>query len=287
MPEIVPKIGSSVALIVLGLLFGMIVAVLVMQLFSLGIDDLYTSRISLLIGEAFMPVPIILWVRRIGNNFKSSFRFRSVSISSVLAAIPLGLGLTIIIDELDRIAQMIYPVPEDFVRIQDFMRIDSLSSALLIIGVVVLIAPLLEEMIFRGFFQRILEYRLKDVTKAVLFSALTFAVVHFNPWWVVQIYLIGLFFGYVAWRTNSIWIPFLLHALNNGISVWFANMNQEDLAGFGWHGHTPPLLLLAGVVLFYLGLRWFIRVTPVANKDEDVMNIEDFIKKQSSSDLRM
>jgi membrane protease YdiL (CAAX protease family) len=79
-----------------------------------------------------------------------------------------------------------------------------------VIGVVVLAAPLIEELMFRGFFQRILEYRQGDITKSVLLSAMVFALIHFNPWWIVQIYLMGLFMGYMAWRTDSIWPSFLL-----------------------------------------------------------------------------
>jgi hypothetical protein len=143
-----------------------------------------------------------------------------------------------------------------------------------VIGVVVLAAPLIEELMFRGFFQRILEYRQGDITKSVLLSAMVFALIHFNPWWIVQIYLMGLFMGYMAWRTDSIWPSFLLHAINNGWSVWW--VHEPAITRFWeWHGHVNPLILAAGILLFYIGMRFFVALTPVAAKRTDLILIEN------------
>jgi len=185
-----------------------------------------------------------------------------------------SVSLTVIIDELDRLVQIVLPLPESFASIGEIMLITDWQSALLIIGVVVFAAPLVEEMMFRGFFQRILEYRQGDITKSVLLSAMVFALVHFNPWWVIQIYLMGLFLGYLAWRANSIWPSFVLHAVNNGWSVWWSH--QPAFAKFyEWHGHVHPVLIIASLVCFYLGMRFFIKVTPVVEKRQDIVLIEN------------
>ena len=285
MPEIIPKIKTAIILLIMGLLFASLVTVLVVGISYSGDTEVTISQFALLVGEIFLPVPVIFWAKRMKSSYKKFFRLKPVSQASLLSAIPLGIGLTIITDELDRIAQMIHPVPESFSQINEIMIIKGPTSALFIIGVVIILAPFVEEIIFRGFFQRVLEYRLKDVTKAVLFSALTFAIVHFNPWWVIQIYLIGLFLGYVAWRTNSIWISFFLHALNNGVAVWFAHQTPESISWYEWRGHTSPFILIIGVVLFYVGIRLFISVTPISQRTEEVVNIEDIYG--SSSKLKL
>lgn len=269
MPETIPKITASVFLLVAGLIFGIAVSLVILLVVPGNANEITSSRIALFAGELLMPIPIILWARKVGNRYVSIFRLQPVSKRSLYAAIPLGVGLTIIIDELDRIAQMIHPVPENFIRIQEMMAIKDAKSVFFVIGVVIILAPFIEELIFRGFFQRVLEYRLKNVTKAVLFSALTFAIVHFNPWWAIQIYLIGLFLGYVAWRTGSIWVSFLLHAMNNGIAVWFANLSPESISWYEWNGHTAPWIIILGIALFYTGIKTFIKVTPVSEKIED------------------
>jgi membrane protease YdiL (CAAX protease family) len=258
----------------IGLLLASIATVFILISFT-KFDEMTVAQIGLLIGELFLPIPIIIWGRRSHTDLKQFFRLNPVSRSSLFAALPLALGLTILTDEMDRIAQMILPVPYEFSKFKDMMTISDPLSAVFIIGVVILVAPFIEELIFRGFFQRILEYRYKDITKAVLLSALAFAIVHFNPWWIVQIYIIGVFMGYVAWRTNSIWISFIIHAVNNGISVWFSQQPKEALYWYEWRGHVAPFMLMIGIFLLIAGIRWFINVTPVVQKNENAVLIED------------
>jgi len=280
--NIIPQIKTAIVLMVYGLLLASIATVFIIISFP-TVNELTIAQIGLLIGELFLPIPIFLWARRAQNDLREMFRIRPVSIHTILAAIPIALGLTILTDEMDRIAQMIISTPDQFTKIQEMMTITGPLSAIFIIGVVVLVAPFVEELIFRGFFQRILEYRLNDITKSVLYSALTFAIIHFNPWWVVQIYIIGVFMGYVAWRTNSIWISFVIHAINNGVAVWFTHQPEGSLQWYEFKGHVSPIVLILGLVLLIWGLRWFIRITPIVNNRAAVF-IEDLYGSPPNSD---
>ena len=276
MPEIIPKIRTSVFLLIFGMIFGVLVALVLLAIFIGSTDEVALMQISLAIGELLIPVPIFLWVRKMRSAPRQCFRLKPVSKWSLLAALPLGAGLIILTEELDRIIQMLIPLPENFSQITNFMKVDDFVSGFFSIGVVFILGPLVEELVVRGFFQRVLEYRYKDATKAVLVSALTFALIHFNPWWLIQIYIIGIFLGYVAWRTNSIWVPFLLHAMYNGSSSLISNLDESLLPWWCiWKGHVSPPLLITGAVLLYWGLKTFIRVTPLAERDEDVIFIEN------------
>jgi len=276
MIDIIPHIKTAIILILIGLLLASTTTIFILIAFP-NYNSLTVAQFGLLIGELFLPIPIYFWARRIHADLKSFFRLNSVSLSTILTSLPLAVGVTILTDELDRIAQLVLHLPDQFTKIQEVLTIRDLLSAVFIISVVIIIAPLIEEMIFRGFFQRILEYRLKDVTKAVLYSALTFAIIHFNPWWAVQIYIIAVFMGYVAWRTNSIWIPFIIHAINNGAAVWFAHQSESGLQWYQWKGHVAPIVLLIGLVSFILGIHWFIRVTPIQHKSDAAVRIEDLL----------
>jgi len=270
---IVPKIKTAIGLLIMGLICATLVS-LVIMIFVPTSNLTKATQLLLLIAELFLPIPIFLWARQRRTNLGELLRIKRVSSPSIIAATIVSVSLTVIIDELDRLIQIILPLPENLTAIGEIMLITDWQSALLIIGVVVLAAPLVEEMMFRGFFQRILEYRQSDVTKSVLFSALVFALIHFNPWWVIQIYLMGIFMGYLAWRSNSIWPSFILHAVNNGWSVWWSH--QPEFARFyEWHGHVHPALIIASLACFYLGMRFFIKVTPVAVKRQDVVLIEN------------
>jgi len=50
-------------------------------------------------------------------------------------------------------------------------------------------------------------------------SALAFALIHVSPLGVVLIFPMGVLLAYVYERTQSLWVPILMHAVNNGIGV--------------------------------------------------------------------
>ena len=84
----------------------------------------------------------------------------------------------------------------------------------------VLVAPIIEEFLFRGFLHSQLEItRLKD-WGAVIVSSLVWTAIHFQYELGILIFLFvfGLFLGYFRIKYNSLLIPVVLHALNNLLS---------------------------------------------------------------------
>lgn len=82
---------------------------------------------------------------------------------------------------------------------------------------------------FRGYIQKSLELRFKSLTGAVITAAF-FALYHFNPYGLLPLFALGLYFGYAANRTGSILLPIILHFINNFISVLLLLMyGQSEL----------------------------------------------------------
>lgn len=88
------------------------------------------------------------------------------------------------------------------------------------IFLIVLVAPLAEEVVFRGLlFQGFLQRM--SLPLAVILSSLLFALPHF-PGGLLTLPLLFIFGAVLAllyWRTESIWPPILLHALNNALAL--------------------------------------------------------------------
>lgn len=90
-------------------------------------------------------------------------------------------------------------------------------------------APVLEELIFRGI---ILDGLLKTYSplKSIVFSSVLFGIVHLNPWQFVSAFIIGLFSGWVYYKTKKLTLSIMIHAVNNLFA--FAGMylmNSETL----------------------------------------------------------
>jgi membrane protease YdiL (CAAX protease family) len=87
-------------------------------------------------------------------------------------------------------------------------------------GIAVLVGPLLEELLFRGFLQSVLAQVLGERGGLVLSSAL-FAALHGVPG-LPMLFSLSLFFGWLQRRTRCIWVPYAAHALHNGIMLALA-----------------------------------------------------------------
>lgn len=82
---------------------------------------------------------------------------------------------------------------------------------------VVVLAPIFEEVIFRGRLYNILHRRSSPMMSASM-SALAFGIVHFEPMVVVEALLAGVIFSYFYIRKRSIITPIILHMCNNSLA---------------------------------------------------------------------
>jgi uncharacterized protein len=97
-----------------------------------------------------------------------------------------------------------------------------------------LLAAVGEEIFFRGILMRVLSKWFGNVHVGIFFSAVVFTIIHFQPYKFLPMLAFGLFLGYLYYRTRSLWLPIIVHAINNAIVVvadWSAK-NGNELAIF-------------------------------------------------------
>jgi membrane protease YdiL (CAAX protease family) len=82
---------------------------------------------------------------------------------------------------------------------------------------VVVITPIGEEIIFRGFLFRGWLQSPRDVWPVIVVTSLLFALIHVQyDWYVIgQVFVFGLLLGWMRWATGSTILTILLHALIN------------------------------------------------------------------------
>lgn len=80
------------------------------------------------------------------------------------------------------------------------------------------IAPLVEELFFRGFIYGVMK-RYTDGLFAALCSSILFAVVHMHVGTLLPLALLALIFCALYERTGSLLVPMLLHAAFNSVSL--------------------------------------------------------------------
>ncbi len=87
------------------------------------------------------------------------------------------------------------------------------SFAFVAIGIV-LVAAITEELLFRGFIQRIFQRNMSGPL-AVVLAGILFSLAHFNPPMIPGTAALGILFGYFFYRTGSLWYPIAGHAIYN------------------------------------------------------------------------
>ena len=90
-----------------------------------------------------------------------------------------------------------------------------LLAALLVMAV---LAPLAEELVFRGLLYGWLESRWNSGVAFVV-SSLAFAAAHYEPAHIVLVLPLGLLFGYLRRRTGSLVPSLAAHMANNGFAM--------------------------------------------------------------------
>ena len=248
------------------LAFGIVIASLFSAFFAgaiiLGIglsnpdspQQFYTF-ISFIIGQGFMLVPLLWFLKSKKEPIVERLRLKPIKINLVTATVYLSMGIIIISDELDRVIQAFLPAPDYILDLNGLLRPDTFIGFILLFIAVSIIAPLGEELIFRGFFQQVLEKHWKDVTRAVLVTALFFAMIHMNPYWFLQIYILGVILGFLAWKTKSVIPSLILHSMNNTMAMFFSFVDIEKNGFYIFHGHVAPWIILLALYSLVSGFQ--------------------------------
>ena len=101
------------------------------------------------------------------------------------------------------------------------------SGGWLLLSAVVL-APLFEEVVFRGYVAGSLR-RSYGALVAWIGSAVAFGLVHLIPSVVLSATLMGLVLGYFVLRYRSLWLSIVLHAMNNATACFLRIVDMEDV----------------------------------------------------------
>ena len=115
--------------------------------------------------------------------------------------------------------------------IRDFLQPDAIAGGAVgfaYLITLVILAPLLEEILYRGFLFRAFKNRLGPLWAAIVSSGI-FATYHwYSAFGWVSIFVSGLVFTWQAHRSGSLWPGMITHAMLN--FIYFVSVN-------GWYNY--------------------------------------------------
>lgn len=97
---------------------------------------------------------------------------------------------------------------------------------------IALLAPILEELLFRGAIQGRLQARWDNPWIGITVASLIFGVIHMNPAQIPFAFLLGMLFGWLYYRTGSLLPGIVGHVLNNSVAsvnmILYGNTTLEE-----------------------------------------------------------
>jgi membrane protease YdiL (CAAX protease family) len=137
----------------------------------------------------------------------------------LLAVWPLVLGMIAVVMEIGRL--LLGPKFEVPMHMELKLITESASLPLqvLVIFSAVVIAPAVEEMLFRGLVQTVFRSYLGRPWLAIALTSAMFAIVHANGTHWPALFILSMGLGYAYEKSGSLYRPIFMHALFNGITI--------------------------------------------------------------------
>ena len=235
------------------LILGMIIFLPVNMLKKLiGYDAMFLIYYLLAVGLSFYIVGLIKKKKTGNNSFNFTIENKRIIPFVIVGIIFLYCGIISPINALISLTESTKVTYLDYGKLPGiFTLLQSLIAA-----------PILEELIFRGI---ILDGLLKKYspTKSILISSLIFGLIHLDRFQFVTALLMGIFIGWVYYRSRSLTLSIIIHALANLAVIlmhYFINIDSiKDNILLGMYGGITNLkIAIVGSVLILVMCIYFL-----------------------------
>ena len=169
----------------------------------------------------------------------------------------------------------------EFLGLPDLMQDTFLGMSRNVFGIIsiTIMAPLVEELLFRGAIQGYMLRKEMKPLHAILIASAIFGIVHMNPIQIPFAFAIGLIFGWLYYRTGSVVPGIIGHFINNSIAcLQMATLTEEEFntKTIEWLGAGPTYALFAISLAVMIGMFLYLKKRlPEAPsyKEEEIINI--------------
>ena len=260
------------ALIIIGLILGTVIGLAYVFITKSNPQDLNSLRFmqisSQLFTFVFPPIAYAFLVKEkpvnaLGlKNVKilwfligTAMIFAIMPLNSIIAEWNAGLKLP---ESLSALEQMIKDMQESAsAMIEKFVSVDTIGGLMLNLFMIAGLAALGEELLFRSIIQTSLIKICKNAHVGILIASAIFSFIHLEFYGFVPRLILGMLLGYMFYFSGSIWVPMLMHFLNNGTVVLIYFLNNKGITNIDvdTFGQTSiPILIVSIVVMIVLFL---------------------------------
>lgn len=160
-------------------------------------------------------------------------------------------------------AMFTFNIASEFIELPNMMEDTFMGMSRNVFGIlaIAVMAPLVEELLFRGAIEGHFLQTGKTPKMAIFLSALIFGIIHINPAQVPFAFCIGVVFGWLYYRTGSVIPGMIGHFLNNSIAtILMATSTKEEInqKTVDTIGATPTYILLVLAIAVFIGMYFYL-----------------------------
>ena len=257
---------------------------LIIALLLLSIGAWVQSRhlfIGLLITQYLIILfPIVLYLKRRGYNLKGFLRIKSLTLKQVVYIVlivifsyPIAVFFNYVgilfLSKYGRILPNPIPIPSD------------INEFLLSFMIVALTPGICEEVMFRGMIMK--AYEVYGRKKAIILSAILFGLFHFNLQNLLGPIFLGILFGILVYKTESLLSSIIGHTVNNTIALTIGFLSSDIQQASIENTHDAGTMVYGSIILGVIAFAFFLLVRKLllsfpAKVDETSLNNDGYIQ---------
>lgn len=188
-----------------------------------NLDEVINHTLGLsnyiLLASSIVTVLIFLLIYKVRKkNFKEELKIVPTTKSNIILGIVLGISAWLFNIGVLSLVKEVGLFKEHFTIMENILEPLSGGSIFISLLTVGIIAPFTEEFMFRGVIFKTLNKNI-SILWTIIIQALFFGLFHGNLIQGTYATLLGLVFGYITYKTRSLWPAVIMHMINNIIAT--------------------------------------------------------------------
>lgn len=187
-------------------------------------------RLATILGQfLFLFIPVLVLSKIQFNKLLSISRWRIPSSFEIFLITISTISLTVLMEGYLSL-QTLIPLPENIKKLifelekifseayKTILSADNFYEQIFVFITIALTPAIFEEILFRGFVLKSFQIKL-DSVKAFVLTGIIFGLFHFNFVATIPLVIIGIFFGFLVYKTQTILSSIIAHLTNNTVMV--------------------------------------------------------------------
>ena len=219
-----PEIWGAIAILACLLMLEILIST---AFYDAGVIFAYGDPRSMTVVVLANGIVFSTFMKITGIEYKDLFHPSSNSVSSTLIVSVIPLAIIVIsslwwLGDIENYIVLLFP--QDLASINMLNRL--LDGGFITVIAICVIAPFVEEMLFRGIILRGFLIHYSPINAIVASSAL-FGLIHLNIYQIPGAFVFGCIIGYVFYLSKSLWPCIFAHSLANALSYLLYIDNSE------------------------------------------------------------